>query len=61
MWYKLRDNSYIDLSEVCAVRANFTMRTICIQFKHSGFAEYNVVNPTETLKEIMKILTGEET
>ena len=60
MWFKVKDDCYIDLNEICAVRASMDNYTLWVLFKHSGEMGYGVDDASNTVRRIMNILTCEE-
>lgn len=60
MWFKVKDNYYVDLNEVCAICGTTNNRAIWLRFKNSDNAmEINVVNAEEVVAKAMRILNGD--
>ena len=55
MWFKVKDNYYIDLNEVCAICSSASNRAVWVRFRNSAM-EINVVNAEEIVAKAMKML-----
>ena len=57
MWFKVKDNYYVDLNEVCAICGSANNRAIWLRFRNSDSAmEISVVNAGEIVAKAMKTL-----
>lgn len=59
MWFKVKDNYYIDLNEVCAICGTTNNRTVWVRFRNSDAMEISVVNAEEIVVKVMRMLAGD--
>ena len=59
MWFKVKDNYYVDLNEVCAICGSGNNRTVWMRFRNSDAMEIGVVNAEEIVAKVMKMLAGD--
>ena len=59
-WFKVKDNSYVDLHEVCAVKATSDNRTVWIYFKNGSDIGFEVHDASHVVNRITNLLTAKE-